>query len=87
MVIRLAIITDDTAVTNTCLYQHYTILEYTKTTKDMDTPTLHITEGEKKFCIWETLNLSTDADHRTNIFFWGGHGQKKKEKRKKKSDT
>ena len=44
----------------------------------------------KKSCIRETLNLSTDADHRTNIFlflifffFFGGGGEKKKEK----SDT
>ena len=31
----------------------------------------------KKSCIRETLNLSTDADHRTDIFFWGGGMVKK----------
>ena len=27
---------------------------------------------KKKSRIRETMNLSTDADHRTDIFFWGG---------------
>ena len=31
----------------------------------------------QKSRIRETLNLSTDADHRTNIFFGGGDGKKK----------
>ena len=32
---------------------------------------------QKKSRIRETLNLSTDADHRTDILFWGGDGKKK----------
>ena len=37
----------------------------------------------KKSRIRETLNLSTDADHRTDNFFWGGNGRKKRKKKKK----
>ena len=33
--------------------------------------------------IRETLNLLTDADHRTNNVFWGGYGKKKIKKLKK----
>ena len=40
-----------------------------------------MTIRRKKYRIRETMNLSTDADHRTNIFF--GRGVVKKEKRKK----
>ena len=36
----------------------------------------------KKSRIRETLNLSTDADHRTNIFFGGGWSKLKKSKNK-----
>ena len=36
----------------------------------------------KKSRIRETLNLLTDADHRTNIFFWGGEWSKKEKKKK-----
>ena len=36
-----------------------------------------ITELCQKSRIRETMNLSTDADHRTNIFFWGGMVKKK----------
>ena len=35
----------------------------------------------QKSRIWETLNLSTNADHRTNIYiFFRGEGVQKKEK-------
>ena len=39
---------------------------------------------QKKSRIRETLNLSTDADHRTDIFFWGGDCKTKKKKKKEK---
>ena len=35
-----------------------------------------VLEVVKKSRIRETPNLSTDADHRTDIFFWGGDGRK-----------
>ena len=41
----------------------------------------------KKSRIRETLNLSTDADHRTDTFFWGGtDGQIKKKLKLKNND-
>ena len=39
------------------------------------------------FKIPHTLNLSTDADHRTDNFFWGGDGKNKKNKTKITCDT
>ena len=36
---------------------------------------------KEKSRIRETMNLSTDADHRTDIFFWGGDGKKNKNKK------
>ena len=41
----------------------------------------------KKSRIQETLNLSTDADHRTNNFFLGGDGKKKLKFKKITCDT
>ena len=37
-----------------------------------------IIKGRKQSRIRETLNLSTDADHRTDSFFLGGDGEEEK---------
>ena len=64
------------------------VKKYTRTITRMRTRTIVITRTRKiiktrtkKYRIRETLNLSTDADHRTNIFFWGGMVKIKKIKK------
>ena len=44
---------------------------------------VHYIFEEEKSRIRETMNLSTDADHRTDILF-GGDGKKEKRKKKKR---
>ena len=56
---------------------HITWCEILNKTEDYRYENLLNGTLEEKFRIRETMNLSTDVDHRTDIFFGGGHGQKK----------